>query len=99
MEMTRVWCFWSMGKDSGGHRMRMIVQLERVLDLATRLFPWAQFVFKFDHSSNHKAMAEDALNAKKMGVNPGGIQPKMRSGLWQGVEQKMVDEDGKPKGC
>ena len=78
---------------------RMIAQLEGVLDLAARLFPWAQFVFKFDHSSNHKAMAEDALNAKKMGVNSGGSQPKMRPGSWQGVEQKMVDEDGIPKGC
>ena len=34
----------------------------------------------FDHSSCHAAMPEDALDASKMNVNPGGKQRVMRDG-------------------
>ena len=43
-------------------------------------------------------MASDALNAKKMNVNPGGAQPILRDGMWMGKKQSMVDEEGIPKG-
>ena len=52
----------------------------------------------FDHSSCHRAFADDALNAKKMNVRPGGKQPKMRDTIWAGRPQSLVDEDGVPKG-
>ena len=68
---------------------RMVAQLMRVLDLAKKLYPWARFMFKFDHSSNHKAVAEDALNVKRMNVKSGGAQPVMRDGEWMGVKQVM----------
>ena len=77
---------------------RMLNQLRKVLALAKRLYPWARFLFKFDHSSNHTAMAADALNAKKMNVNQGGAQPKLRDGMWMGMKQAMVDEHGVAKG-
>ena len=41
------------------------------------------------HSSCHAAMADDALDANKMNVNPGGKQRKMRDTTWQGKDQKM----------
>ena len=52
----------------------------------------------FDQSSCHKAMEEDALDASKMNVNPGGVQPKMRDTVWGGTVQKMCFALGIPKG-
>ena len=43
-------------------------------------------------------MADEALNADKMNVGPGGKQPKMRDTVWGGQTQKMVDHNGTPKG-
>ena len=55
-------------------------------------------VFIFDQSSCHKAYAEDALNASRMNVRPGGKQPCMRDTVWAGRVQQLVDDDGVPKG-
>ena len=44
----------------------------------------------FDHSSCHTAYAPNALNARKMNVNPGGVQPLMRDTVWEGRVQRMV---------
>ena len=55
-------------------------------------------VWVFDHSSCHAAMADDALDANKMNVNPGGKQRKMRETVWGGMVQSMNDHRGVPKG-
>ena len=55
-------------------------------------------VWIFDQSSCHKAMAEDALDASKMNVKPGGKQPKMHSTIWAGKEQTLCFDNGIPKG-
>lgn len=55
-------------------------------------------VWVFDQSSCHKAMAEDALDASKMNVKPGGKQPRMHTTVWAGNEQAMCLPDGTPKG-
>ena len=47
-------------------------------------------IWLFDQSSCHKAYAPDALNANKMNVNPGGVQPLMRDTVWVGRVQRMV---------
>ena len=52
----------------------------------------------FDHSSCHRAFADDALNPKKMNVRPGGRQPRMRDTTWAGQPQWLVDVNGVPKG-
>ena len=43
-------------------------------------------------------MAEDALDASKMNVKPGGKQPRMHTTVWAGNEQTMCLPDGTPKG-
>ena len=43
------------------------------------LYPNAIAVFAFDNSTNHGAMAKNALNVMNMNVNPGGKQALMRS--------------------
>ena len=55
-------------------------------------------VWIFDHSSCHRAFADDALNAYKMNARPGGKQPLMRDTVWQGRVQKMVFSIGVAKG-
>lgn len=52
----------------------------------------------FDHSSGHTAFPEDALNASRMNVKPGGKQPVMHDTVYYGKPQKMVLPDGTPKG-
>ena len=42
------------------------------------LHPGCVGVFCFDQSTNHNAMAADALIATRMNLSPGGTQPKMR---------------------
>jgi hypothetical protein len=89
--------------------VKMIAQVNEVLDLieAHLCQDFAKCIFKFDQSSNHKAMADDALNVKKMNRSAGGKAAKMRNGWYyvvdengakRRVEQKMTGEDGQPKG-
>lgn len=52
----------------------------------------------FDHSSCHSVMSDDALDASKMNVNPGGKQRVMRETVWKGKVHKMNYWGGVPKG-
>ena len=55
-------------------------------------------IWLFDQSSCHRAYAEDSLNVLRMNKRPGGGQACMRDTMWQGKVQKLVDENGVPKG-
>ena len=44
------------------------------------------------------AMADDALDAKKMNVNPGGKQRNIKDTVWRGMVQSMSDRHGVHKG-
>jgi len=56
--------------------------LEKMLPIFETAFPPDRFqgLFLFDNATNHCAMAEDALVAKRMNLNRGGQQPLMRDG-------------------
>ena len=43
-------------------------------------------------------MADNALDAEKMNVNPGGKQSVIRDTVWAGKQQKMTFALGIPKG-
>ena len=76
-------------------------QIEDVSKLAEAKYPAHQgykLVWVFDHSSCHTAMAEDALDASKMNVNPGGKQPIMHDTIWARKPQKVNFALGIPKG-
>ncbi|CAB5365258.1 unnamed protein product [Rhizophagus irregularis] len=45
-------------------------------------------VFCFDQSTNHNAMAGNALVATKMNLSPEGKQPKMRDGIKQVLDEE-----------
>jgi len=57
-----------------------------------------QGTFCLDHSNCHGTFADNALDASKMNLKPGGKQPRMHDTIWNGKVQKMVFEDGTPKG-
>lgn len=55
-------------------------------------------VWVFDHSSCHRAYAEDTLIASRMNAKPGGKQLLLRDTVWDGKVQKMVYNVGVAKG-
>ena len=80
---------------------KFMKQIEEASMLAEAKYPEKdgyKLVWIFDHSSCHTAMADDALDAGKMNVNPGGKQPVMRDTVWAGKQQKMTFTLGIPKG-
>ena len=56
-------------------------------------------VWIFDHSCGHTAFAPDALVASRLNRKPGGKQPVMHDTVWAGKPQKLVLDDGTPKGA
>jgi len=71
--------FLEYGESREGYwtRDKFIGQIERAVEIAEIKYPKTQgwrHVWVFDHSSCHAAMADDALDASKMDVNPGGKQ-------------------------
>ena len=79
---------------------RFMANIENAAQIVEFKYPAHRYtiVWHFDQSSCHKAYAEDALNSQVMNVNPGGQQPVMRDTVWAGAVQKLVNEDGVPKG-
>ena len=79
---------------------KFISQVKDTIKIVKVKYPREMYdvIWLFDHSSGHTAFADDALNATKMNVRPGGEQPKMHSTIWRGREQKMVFDNGTPKG-
>jgi len=55
-------------------------------------------VFLFDQSSGYTAFADDALNVNRMNVRPGGAEAILHDTVWNGMSQRMVLSDGRPKG-
>ena len=55
-------------------------------------------VFIFDQSSYNKAFLDDVANISRMNVCPGGKQLCLRDTVWAGCIQRMVDNNGIPRG-
>ena len=90
------------GADKEGYRTseKFVANIEVAAQIAEFKYPSDKhtIVWLFDQSSCHRAFAEDALNARVMNVRPGGVQPRMRDTMWAGKVQKMIFDDGTPKG-
>src|SRR5438874_4705444 len=56
--------------------------MSKAIPIFEILHPGCVSVFCFDQSTNHNAMAEDALIATKINLSSGGGQPKMRNGWY-----------------
>ena len=79
---------------------KFMANIKNAAKIAMHKYPASSYTvcWIFDQSSCHRAFAEDALNAKRMNVRPGGAQPKMRDTVWAGHVQKMTMDDRTPKG-
>lgn len=95
-------CLLEYGADKEGYwtSEKFMVNIEVAARIAEFKYPSDKhtIVWLFDQSSCHHAFAEDALNAKVMNVRPGGVQPRMHDTMWAGKVQRMVYDDGTPKG-
>eukprot|EP00734_Pompholyxophrys_sp_LG126_P000344 Pompholyxophrys_sp_v1_NODE_126_length_1714_cov_9.523235.p1 type:complete len:149 gc:universal NODE_126_length_1714_cov_9.523235:634-1080(+) len=69
-----------------GHE-HLVKQLNQAMAIHEFLFPTYEALFVLDNSSGHLAFAPDALVASRMNVSPDGMQPNIRSTIWQGQEQ------------
>ena len=76
----------------------LLKQVARTVDIFERIHPVATALFLFDNAPSHRKVGDNALNADKLNVGPGGKQPKMRNTIWGGRIQRLVDNDGIPKG-
>ena len=78
-----------------------MVQMEVAVKVAKAKYPPRAFnhVRIFDHSCGHTAFAPDALVASRLNRKSGGKQPAMRDTVWAGKPQKLVLDDGTPKGA
>ncbi|CAG8684654.1 6645_t:CDS:2 [Cetraspora pellucida] len=71
------------------HMLEQLVS--KVIPVFEILHPRCIGVFCFDQSTNHNAMAEDALITKRMNLSSGGKQPVMRNGWFiDETEKKYV---------
>lgn len=79
----------------------LLKQMETAVAVAEAKYPSRIFknVWIFDHSCGHTAYAPDALVVSRLGKNPGGKQPAMRDTTWAGKVQRLVTDDGTPKGA
>lgn len=79
---------------------KFMKQIEMAVMIAEVKYPkkdgW-RYVWIFDHSSCHSAMAEDSLDVTKMNVGPGGKPRIIGDGFWDGKSQSM-NRNGVPKG-
>lgn len=76
----------------------LLEQVGRTIDIFERIHPHVRALFLFDNAPSHRKLPEDALNADRMNVGPGGKQPRMHNTVWGGSVQKLVDECSIPRG-
>ena len=90
------------GSDNEGYQdsNKFMQQVKQAVEIAEIKYPSDNYnlLFLFDQSSGHTAYDDDALIVSRMNVKPGGCQPKMRDTVYDGVTQRMVFDDGTPKG-
>ena len=75
-------------------------QVEHSITIAEIKYPKEthSLVFLFDQSSGYTAFADNALNVNRMNVRPGGAEAILHDTVWNGMSQRMVLSDGRPKG-
>jgi len=86
--------------NSDGHwtHERMKNQVITAIRVFEKKYTGHKGVFIFDNALTHTAKESNALVARHIGVNDGGKQRILRDTIWNGQTQKLVNEQGKPKG-
>ena len=100
-QSARVILEYGKNKDGYWNNSLFMEQMEVAVKVAEAKYPPRVFkhVWVFDHSCGHTAYAPDALVTSRLNKKPGGKQPAMRDTLWAGKPQRLVMDDGTPKGA
>ena len=100
VQMARVLLEYGAEREGYWTGEKFMKNIKDAVKIAKHKYPTDSYTvcWIFDQSSCHKAFAEDALNANRMNVRPGGAQSRMRDTVWARQVQKMVLADGTPKG-
>ena len=100
-QSARVIFEFGKGKEGYWNNELFIEQVPSAVKVAETKYPPRVYkhVWVFDHSCGHTAYAPDALVVSRLNRKPGGKQPAMRDTTWAGKPQKLVMEDGTPKGA
>ena len=77
---------------------KLLEQVDGAINIFEKKFPDSQALFLFDNAPSHCKVSDDALNAERMNVGPGGKQPIFRDTVFDGKPQTMVLADGRAKG-
>ena len=80
-----------LGIDHNGYwtSQHVLAQCRNAVRVFEVKHPGKVGLFLFDNSTGHNAFAEDALIAHHMGYRPGGNQPHLRPGTWEGKPHPM----------
>ena len=62
-------------KDTSIMNDKFLEQAKVAIDIFEAKYPDARGVFMFDNAPCHRKVSDDALNAEKMNVKPGGSSP------------------------
>ena len=98
---ARVFFEYGKAKEGYWNNDLFMAQIDKAFKIAEAKYPPRVYkhVWVFDHSCGHTAYAHDALVVSRLSRKPGGKQPAMRDTTWAGRPQKMVMDDGTPKGA
>ncbi len=85
-EQTAEWTyhFFEAGKGAWWTSEKMLAETLRVIRLLEKVYPWAQFLFLFDWSTNHTARMAGVPDETKMNLTDGGTQPVCKPQVFQG---------------
>jgi hypothetical protein len=68
------------GKEWGYYTWeQFVMHAQKAINIAQWKHLDKRLVFIYNHSSVHKKRGDDALDAKKLNLNPGGKQPQMHN--------------------
>ncbi|EJD53834.1 hypothetical protein AURDEDRAFT_21050, partial [Auricularia subglabra TFB-10046 SS5] len=104
---SRVIMYPGKGRDGWWDMPKLFAQVVDTIDLFEFKHPGDKMVIVFDQAKAHAAFADDALVASRMQVGSGIKQPQMRdttipddnpNPALRGTTQRMVFDDGTPKG-
>ena len=89
----------AQGKDNYWTGEKMVWQTLRIaISIFQYAFPECQALFAFENASNHCFIAEGALIASNVSLDPSGRQPRMREGFdhASGLPHPLVFSDNHP---
>ena len=96
-QVARTILRYGENRDGYWNSEKFILQFRSAVEIASVKYPISEYdiLWIFDQSSNHTIKSNDALNANRMIVKPGGKNtPIMRDTVWEGQFFSMTNSSG-----